>query len=90
MSIARKDRYNIGFFVYKDSSAVEPFLTKWFLYYKKEVIKIMPLGLSPEDMRIRNAFILKLSGLPLVLFLERFINFCNKFKSQVYSCSSYG
>jgi len=68
MSIVKKGKYNLGFFVNKSSLAILSFWKSWYLFYKKESIRLTPLDLSDEDLKVWNAFILKLSGLPLFYF----------------------
>ena len=58
----------MGYFVYKDFSSVLSFKTKWFMFLKKECVRLTPLGLSKDESDLRNKYILKVSGLPLYCY----------------------
>ena len=71
LSIVKKRSYNVAYVVYEDPSIISTkFKNIWYLYLKKDTIRIIPLNLSPEKIKQRTNHIIKLAKLPLFIYAK--------------------
>ena len=67
-SYVQGDKSHTAYIVYDDPKIIDQFRKTWFMFIKKDMIRVTPLDLSDADVKLRSAHCIKLTGLPLYTY----------------------
>src|SRR3990170_3095326 len=59
------DKSHVAYIVDKNPKSVDQFRADWFIYIKKDMVRVTPLDLTEKEVTLRSSHCIKLTGLTL-------------------------